>query len=128
MQSKTFITLTFLILTIISSVHAWITVGLSYEICEISFTDDAIHINELDAQFYTNSTRVKKIESYNLTSDGFALKFTMYGCQTDCGWSFDLNVEKSTRKVTPVASKQLPYTCTENPTTWPVDLNTKVLT
>ncbi|CAG8753017.1 4887_t:CDS:1, partial [Funneliformis mosseae] len=81
----------------------------------------------LDAQFYTNSTRVKKIESYNLTSDGFALKFTMYGCQTDCGWSFDLNVEKSTRKVTPVASKQLPYTCTENPTTWPVDLNTKVL-
>ncbi|CAG8708878.1 15677_t:CDS:1, partial [Funneliformis mosseae] len=90
MQSKTFITLSFLILTIISSVHAWITVGLSYEVCEITFTDDVFHINEHDAHFYTNSTKVKKIESYNQTSDGFVLNFTMYGCQPNCGWSFDL--------------------------------------
>ncbi|CAG8596611.1 3556_t:CDS:1, partial [Funneliformis mosseae] len=90
MQSKTFITLTFLVLTIISSVHAWVTVGLSYTICEITFTDDVIHINEHDAHFYTNSTKVKKIESRNQNSDGFLLNVTMYGCQPNCGWSFDL--------------------------------------
>ncbi|CAG8677696.1 12424_t:CDS:2 [Funneliformis mosseae] len=127
MQSKTFITLTFLILTIISSVHAWITVGLSYKICDTTFTDDVIHINEHDAHFYTNSTKVKKITTDNQTSDGFVLNVTMYGCQDNCGWSFDLKVDNSTRKVTPVASKQLPYTCTGNPNTWRVDLNTKVL-
>ncbi|CAG8587577.1 3523_t:CDS:1, partial [Funneliformis mosseae] len=127
MQSKTFITLTFLILTIISSVHAWITVGLSYEVCQISFTDDVIHINEHDAHFYTNSTKVKKIESYSQTSNGFVLNVTMYGCQSYCGWSFELNVENSTRKVTLVASKQLPYACENESYRWPVDLSTKVL-
>ena len=37
----------------------------------------------------------------------------MYGCQSNCGWSFDLKVDNSTRKVTPVASKQLPYICAD---------------
>ncbi|CAG8679381.1 3808_t:CDS:2, partial [Funneliformis mosseae] len=130
MQSKTLITyrtLPFLILIFISSVNAWITIGLNYKLCDTPFIDDAIHINEHDANFYTNSTKVKKIESQNLTSDGFVLNVTMYGCTENCGWSFELKVENSTRKVTPVASKQLPYTCTNNPTTWRVDLNTTVL-
>ncbi|CAG8590592.1 1778_t:CDS:2 [Funneliformis mosseae] len=127
MQSKTFITLSFLILTIISSVHSWITIGLSYGICKLTFTDDVIHINEHDAHFYTNSTKVKKIESNNQTSTGFVLNVTMYGCVNNCGWSFDLKVDNKTKTVTPVASKQLPYTCVNNPTTWPVDLEAKVL-
>ncbi|CAG8710959.1 2815_t:CDS:2, partial [Funneliformis mosseae] len=76
---------------------------LSYEVCNIILTDDVIHINEHDAHFYTNSTKVKKIESYNQTSDG------------------------STSKVTPVASKQLPYTCVNDPSTSRVDLKTEVL-
>ncbi|CAG8731562.1 2353_t:CDS:1, partial [Funneliformis mosseae] len=95
---------------------------LSYGVCEITFTDDdVIHINKHDAHFYINSIKVKKIESYNQTSNG------LYGCQPNCGWSFDLKVDNSTRKIAPVASKQLPYTCADNPTTWRVDLNTKVL-
>ncbi|CAG8576955.1 2527_t:CDS:1, partial [Funneliformis mosseae] len=127
MHSKTFLTLSFLILTIISSVHAWITVGISYGVCDLTFTDEAIHINEHDAHFYTNSTRVKQIKSYNQTSDGFVLNVTMYGCQSNCGWSFELKVDNSTRKVTPVTSKQLLYTCADESYTWHVDLDVKVL-
>ncbi|CAG8653399.1 11896_t:CDS:2, partial [Funneliformis mosseae] len=114
-------------LTIISSIHVWITVGLSYEYAPIILTDDVNHINEHDAHFYTNSTKVKKIESYSQTSDGFVLNVTIYGCQSNCGWSFNLKIDNSTSKVTPVASKQLPYTCVDDPSTSRVDLNTKVL-
>ncbi|CAG8638844.1 2523_t:CDS:2 [Funneliformis mosseae] len=51
----------------------------------------------------------------------------MHWYQNNCGWSFDLKVNNSARKVTPVTSKQPPYTCADSPTTLRVDLNTKVL-
>ncbi|CAG8596335.1 12476_t:CDS:1 [Funneliformis mosseae] len=89
------------------------------------FIDDAIHINEHYANFYTNSTKIKKIESHNLTSAGFLLNVTMYGCTNNCGWLFELR--EFYKESTPVASKQLLYTCANDPTTWRVDLNTKGL-
>src|SRR5688572_17946601 len=104
------------------TVDAWVSVRIPYNLCQDSFSED-IHINELDARAYTNSTRVKKLTTYDQNPQSFKITVGMYGCQPQCGWQFDLEVARSKRTVSPVQSRAIPYTCQDTTYVWRIDLN-----